>query len=109
VAETAGLLAVAVFGLAMSHAFHLGLERRMDGSNVAPQVREQIRNQEAKLAAIEIPATIDAGQQRAATQAIGESFVAGFRLVMALGAGLALLSAVCAWLTLDASRFRSRR
>ena len=40
---------------------------------------------------------------------IGESFVAGFRLVMVIGAGLALLSAVCAWLTLDASRFRSRR
>jgi EmrB/QacA subfamily drug resistance transporter len=100
VAETAGLLAVAVFGLVMSHAFHVGLERRMDRSHVATEVREEIRSQESKLAAIEIPARTDAAQRRVVTQAIGESFVAGFRLVMAIGAGLAVLSAVCAWLTL---------
>ncbi len=104
VSETAGLVAVAVFGLAMSHAFHAGLERRMDDSKVAAQVREEIRGQESKLAAIEIPATIDAGQRGAMTQAIGESFVAGFRLVMAIGAGLALLSAICAWIALDRRR-----
>ncbi len=107
VSETAGLLAVAVFGLAMSHAFHSGLERRMDDSSVAARVREEIRSQEPKLAAIEIPATIDAGQRGAVTQAIGESFVAGFRLVMAIGAGLALLSAICASITLEGRRRRA--
>jgi hypothetical protein len=34
-------------------------------------------------------------------RAIGESFVAGFRWVMLLSAGLALLSAVCAWVMID--------
>lgn len=37
-------------------------------------------------------------------QAIPEPFVHGFRMVMAIGAGLALLSALCAWLTLAGAR-----
>ena len=66
ISETAGLLAVAVFGLAMANAFHGG-------------------------------------------QAVAEPFVHGFRIVMALGAGLALLSAACAWLTLAGGRSGARR
>jgi EmrB/QacA subfamily drug resistance transporter len=61
ISETAGLLAVAVFGLAMAHAFHGG-------------------------------------------RAIAGPFIGGFRFVMAMGAGLALLSAACAWITLDGRR-----
>ena len=101
ISETAGLLAVAVFGLAMSHAFNQGLERGPQGANVPPEVRQEIRSQESKLAAIEIPQRADVAQRRAITQAIGESFIGGFRLVMTLGVGLSLLSAVCAWITLD--------
>src|SRR5262249_2607230 len=101
ISEGAGLLAVAVFGLAMSHAFHSGLEQRMQSANVGPQLREEIRGQESRLAAIEIPPQVDAAQRRPVTQEIGESFVSGFRMVMALGAGLAVLSAIGAWITLD--------
>jgi hypothetical protein len=107
ISETAGLLAVAVFGLAMLAAFDRGLERRLPESKVAPQVSAQIRSQESKLAAIEIPPRISAAQRATLTQAINESFIDGFRLVMALGAALALLSAVCAWLTLSSARSRA--
>ncbi len=105
ISETAGLLAIAVFGLAMSHAFNQGLERGL--ADVPPQVREEIRGQESKLAAIEIPKRADAKQREAIKQAIDASFVSGFRLVMEIGVGLALLSAVCAWFALDGGR-RSR-
>jgi hypothetical protein len=101
ISETAGLLAVAVFGLVMSHAFDAGLERRMQAANIAPGIRDEMRGQEARLAAIELPRKADTAQRRALGQAVGESFVGGFRLLMALGAGLALLSAGCAWLTLE--------
>jgi hypothetical protein len=104
ISEAAGLLTVAVFGLAMSAAFDRGLDRRLTESKVAPQVREEIRSQESKLAAIEIAPRIAAAQRTTLTQAINESFVDGFRLVMALGAALALLSAVCAWATLSSKR-----
>jgi len=99
ISETAGLLAIAVFGLVMAHAFHAGLERRMPETKVAPQVQQEIRGQEAKLAAIEIPQSVAGAQREAAAQAIGASFLDGFRVVMILGAVLSLLSAACAWLT----------
>jgi MFS family permease len=109
ISETAGLLAVAVFGLAMSHAFNQGLERGLQNANVPPQVREEIRSQESRLAAIEIPKRADVKQHEAIKQAIDASFVSGFRLVMELGVGLALLSALCAWLTLDGASPRHDR
>src|SRR5260221_661290 len=107
ISETAGLLAIAVFGLAMSHAFNQGLERGL--ADVPPQVREEIRGQESKLAAIEIPKRADAKQREAIKQAIDASFVSGFRLVMELGVGLALLSAVCALITLNGGSARKPR
>jgi hypothetical protein len=104
ISETAGLLAIAVFGLAMSHAFNPGLERGLQEAKVPPEVRQEIRGQETKLAAIVIPRTVDATQRHAITRAIEESFVTGFRLVMALGAALGLLSAACAWIVIPAMR-----
>ncbi len=104
ISETAGLLAVAVFGLAMSHAFSQGLERGL--ADVPPQVREEIRGQESKLAAIEIPKQAAVAQRPVIKQAIDTSFVAGFRFVMALGVGLGLLSAVFAWISLDGASRR---
>jgi MFS family permease len=101
ISEGAGVLAVAVFGLVMAHVFAARLEPQLERARIAPQVREEIRSQETKLAAIEIPRAASAAQREAVSQAIGESFIAGFRLVMVMGAVLALLSAVCAWLTLE--------
>jgi EmrB/QacA subfamily drug resistance transporter len=99
ISEGAGLLAVAVFGLLMSHAFGAALDRDLERANVSSEARAEIRGQASKLAAIDLP-RIDETQRRAARQAIGESFVTGFRLVMGIGAALAVLSAVCAWITL---------
>jgi predicted MFS family arabinose efflux permease len=107
VSEGAGLLAVAVLGLAMSHAFDAGLERRLQRAQMKPEVREEIRRQESKLAAIEIPGAAGAGERAAARSAVDESFIAGFRLVMAIATGLALMAALCAWIILPAER-RSR-
>ena len=101
VSETAGLLAVAVFGLAMAHAFASGIERRMQAANVPRAIQDEVRGQASKLAALEIPRNANAAQRGQVQEAIGESFVGGFRLVMALGGALALLSAACAWITLD--------
>ncbi len=108
VSETAGLLAVAVFGLLMAHVFGSDLEQRMKAANIPSAIRDEVRGQESRLAAIELPREADATQRRALTQEVGESFVGGFRLLMALGAGLALLSAACAWLTLEGRSIPSR-
>lgn len=106
--ETAGLLAVAVFGLAMSHTFDAGLESRLDPAKVPASVREEVRRQESKLAAIDVPRASPA-VQASVKEAIGESFVAGFRVVELVAAVLALLSALCAWISLGVISKHSRR
>ena len=108
VSETAGVLAVAVLGLVMAHAFGAALDARMAKADVPREIRAHIDGQRAKLAAMEIPAMAGPSTRAALQGAIAESFVTGFREVMATAALLALLSAVWAWFTIPARR-ASRR
>ncbi|MFZ3321010.1 MAG: MFS transporter [Usitatibacter sp.] len=107
--ETSGLLAVAVFGLVMAHAFERGIEKGLESANVPVEVRQEIRGQALKLAAIEIPKGVEGAQREAITRVIETSFISGFRLVMALGVALSLLSAVCAWTTLSSRMSQPRQ
>jgi hypothetical protein len=100
VSDTAGLLAIAVFGLAMSHAFAIGLDRRMAAASIPEPVRMEMDRQETKLAAIEIPASADVATRALLKQAVDDAFLSGFRLVMLISSILALLAAACAWLAL---------
>jgi EmrB/QacA subfamily drug resistance transporter len=108
VSETAALLAVAIFGLAMAHAFQAKLEPSLAEGRVPAQIRDGIVRQQSKLAAIEIPRA-SAPVQAAAKQAIGESFIAGFRLAELIAAALAALSALCAWIALGVISKPSRK
>ena len=108
VSETAGLLAIAIFGLAMSHVFDAKLEPRLAEARVTGQVREEIVRQRSKLAAIEVPRA-SAAVQAGAKEAIGESFIAGFRVVELTAALLAIASALCAWISLGVISRKSRR
>jgi MFS family permease len=104
ISDTAALLAIAVLGLVMAHSFDRDLERRL--SNVPPALRMEVDQQRSRLAAIEIPASADAAHRATVKQAVADSFVSGFRVVMLISAVLALLSAVCAWFAIDAKRPR---
>ena len=103
------MLAVAVFGLVMAHAFERGIEKGLEGANVAPEVVQEIRGQALKLAAIEIPRGVEGAQREAVKQVIETSFIEGFRLVMALGVALSLLSAICAYFFLSSRMSQLRR
>jgi EmrB/QacA subfamily drug resistance transporter len=89
VSRIAGLLAVAVLGFVLITIFNQGLNRRLDHLSISPQVRRQIDSQRSKLAAIE---TTDSEIRKA----IAESFVAGYRTVSWIAAGLAVASSVSA-------------
>jgi hypothetical protein len=83
VSRVAGLLALALFGLIFFRVFGPALDRRLDRAAVPMQVRQEIEGQRARLAAI---AT---GDERGRA-AVNEAFVAGYRVVLWMAAGLAV-------------------
>jgi EmrB/QacA subfamily drug resistance transporter len=100
VSRTAGLLAVAVFGLIMFQAFNSHLDQGLNAIPMPAAARQALKNERLKLAAAEIPASLDAESRVAIRMAILESFVFGFRRVMLVGAGLALFGSLLAWLAI---------
>jgi len=101
VSRTAGLLAVAVFGVVMLHVFNNNLERRLAMIELSQEVRHSLGEQKAKLAGIEPPANLGAEPRAAIEQAVADSFVSAFRVVMLLSAGLALASGLSAWVMIE--------
>jgi EmrB/QacA subfamily drug resistance transporter len=105
VARTAGLLAIAVLGIVMLHVFNDRLDRRLAESKLPPSVSQSLEAQRTKLAAIAIPEDLNPATREMIHRAIDESFVSGFRTIMATGAILAVASAIAA-LTLIESTSR---
>jgi EmrB/QacA subfamily drug resistance transporter len=108
VARTASLVAIAILGVVMLHVFKTSLDRRLTAANVSAPAAQSVQSQSTKLAAIDIPNNIDSETQQQIRRAIDESFVSGFRWVMAIGVALAAVSAVTALLWIGGAP-RTRR
>ncbi|HXO99574.1 MAG TPA: MFS transporter [Luteibacter sp.] len=89
ISRAAGLLAIAVFGVVLTHVFDGTLNSQLVALKLDEGSIREIMAQKAKLAGIMVA-------DRGARHAIGESFVAGFRAVMLVSAGLAVLSSLVA-------------
>jgi EmrB/QacA subfamily drug resistance transporter len=96
VARLAGLLAIAVLGIAMVSAFSFHLNRAVARLTVPPKARHELQSNEIKLAALEIPASLDSNTAAAVSMAIYQAFIFGFRLIMLFCAGLSVASAAVA-------------
>ena len=96
VARTAGLLAIAVLGIVMLHVFNDRLDQRIVEMKLPASVSQSLQSQRTKLAAIAIPEDHDPATQQVIRRAVEESFVSGFRVVMAIGAVLAIAGGVTA-------------
>jgi EmrB/QacA subfamily drug resistance transporter len=106
VSRVAALLAVALFGLVMAALFDRSLHSELTRAQLSPQVIDTVERQKTRLAAIELPPSLDARDAAAATNAVQHAFVAGFRWVMLISAALSLASAVVAWLTIGSAPSR---
>jgi len=98
VSRTAGLLAIAVFGVVMLHAFSQRLGNRMNEIQVDEQLKHSIYEQRVKLAALEVPPNTDPATREQIKGVVADSFVFGFRVIMFTAAGLALASGASSWL-----------
>ena len=96
VSRLAGVLSIAALGVVMLASFNQHLSSRLAAIDLAPEIRQQIDSQRVRLAAIDIPQEIDNRLKQDVRRSVDESFVAGFRLVMLVASGLALLSAATA-------------
>jgi EmrB/QacA subfamily drug resistance transporter len=104
VSRTAGLLAIAVFGVVMLQAFSHQLATRLSRLGIDEQLKNSVLEQRVRLAGLEVPKVADAATQESIKHVVAGSFVSGFRLIMLLSAVLALASALSAWLLIGASR-----
>ena len=98
VARGAGLLAIAVLGIVMLHSFNHAMDRQLANGNVPPAASQSLQAQRTNLAAASLPEELDQTTKQLIGHAIAESFVHAFRLIMAIGATLAAVSAIVAWL-----------
>jgi EmrB/QacA subfamily drug resistance transporter len=101
VSRIAGLLGIAVLGIMMVHSFNRELDRRLAPMELSAEVRRDIDAQRVKLAGADLSSIADERPRLALKQAIDESFVFGFRLVMLTSLCLALISALVALMVIE--------
>ncbi len=101
VSRVAGLISIAVLGVLLFHSFNRALDQRLEATQVSLEARREVRDQRAKLAAIVIPDNVNHAGRSALKRAVAGSFVAGFRLVMLIAAGLSLASSLTAWALIE--------
>jgi len=101
VSRVASLLSIAALGMVAFHVFDVQLEKKLDAANLPASVKQVVLEQRNRLTQIEFPSEMGADRQLALKRSINESFLAAFRWVMFVCAGLAVLSAVSASAMID--------
>lgn len=109
VSRTAGLLAIAVFGVMMLQGFSERLASGLSEIQMDEQMRHSIYEQRVKLAALEVPPNTDSATLEKIKVAIAESFVSGFRKIMLSSAALAIASGASSWFFIRKSRLRGSK
>jgi EmrB/QacA subfamily drug resistance transporter len=101
VARVAGMLAVALLGTVAVLVFGVALDERLAAMQVSPEVWRILHAEVPKLAEAQVPPEIGGVERQMLTRAMDEAFIRSFRVVMLVAAGLTLLGALCAGLTIS--------
>jgi EmrB/QacA subfamily drug resistance transporter len=101
VSRTAGLLAIAVLGLVMSSVYRQSLATAAGSAALPEEARRSLIAGSGRLAVVNLAAGTPPDVAAAAKAVVDAAFVSGFRTVMLISAGFALLSAFFAWLLIE--------
>jgi EmrB/QacA subfamily drug resistance transporter len=111
VSRVAGLLAIAMLGVIMLQVFSRELDRRLSSLDIPNATRTALYEERIKLAGVDVDdlsnrslggSSVDAeSAKREMQEAVNESFVSAFRVVMLLCAMLAFGGAVIAFLVIE--------
>ena len=97
VSRVASLLSIAVLGIVAFHVFDVHLDSKLNAAGFDQNAKQAVMAQRSRLTQIQAPSALNHNQQVTLKQAVDEAFLAGFRWVMIVSSGLAVLSALSAW------------
>ncbi|MEP6572765.1 MAG: DHA2 family efflux MFS transporter permease subunit [Gemmatimonadota bacterium] len=96
ISRTAGLVALAIFGVIAVWRFGRSLDSGLSDAGVPARVHAEVLAEKGKLAGAEVPKTVSPALQGRVRDVIDSSFVDAFRLVMLISGGLAVGGAASA-------------
>lgn len=108
VARVAGVLAIAVLGVVIVSAFRIRLDQELTRLHLPRSVHEEIQANAIRLAALQVPPGLDSRTSASIKEAIRNSFIFGFRIVLPICACLAGASAIVAWTMLPKGRLQEQ-
>lgn len=101
VSRTAGLIAIAVFGIIVLAVFSSSLASHLSAVPVPAGIHNSIIEQQNKLVGIQIPAGVSANVHTTVQRAIAESFITSFRVIMLISSALAVCSSLSSLLLIE--------
>jgi EmrB/QacA subfamily drug resistance transporter len=104
VARVAGVLAIALVGIAMVKLFSFSLDRSLAGRVNAPSILQYLHSNVTKLAGLDLPSGLDSATAATIRSSISQAFVFAFRMLTCACALLALASAGIAALMIPAEK-----
>lgn len=107
VSRSAGLIAIAVMNLIFVAVFNPAFGANLAALNLSPALLSALHAQRGLLAGAHAPAGTPAATATAIKRAVDLAFIGGFRVVMLVGAALALGSAAAAALLIEGKGFAS--
>jgi MFS family permease len=108
VSRTAGLLAVALFGIVLAGAFSAKFETELPHAHFSAATVRTVDAERGQLLAGGVPAGLSARERPLVAALVRTAFLAGFRAVMAGSAVLCVLAAIVAVLTIPGKQQPAR-
>ena len=101
VGRIAGLLSVAIMGVFALSTFNGSLDHELTSIDLPIEARQSIDDQRIKILLIDIPEELESETKTSVKAAIENSFLASFRLMMLISAGLVLLGTFVSLFTIE--------